>query len=147
MDSTQELRNLIAEHTVRYEIWPHYDVDDGAKVIDGFDLELHGTHEHGHSRLTPGCDLCRQTYEHLRHIAEAVLPREERPSEYEIPPFDNSLHGKRGGEMEVVLTICIRHRNQYFATVDECEEKCLREMRDKLTGLGVARGGGTRRWS
>ena len=147
MESTQELQNVIALHTVRYEVWPHYDIYDSKQVIDGFDLELHGTHDHGHSRLTPGCDLCRRTYEHLRQVAETVLPTEERPSSYDIPPFDASLHARPGGEMEVVLTVCIRHRNDYFAAVDPCEEKCLHEMITRLAELGVTRGGGTRRWS
>jgi hypothetical protein len=145
MDPIQELHNLVAEHTIRYEMWPHYDIDKGKRIINGFDLELHGTHDHGHTRMTPGCEHCSNTYAHLRRIAEAILPKEERPSKYEIPPFDNSLSAGGGGEMEVVLTICIRHRNQYFTEVDACEEKCLQEMIGKLNELGVMRGGGARR--
>lgn len=144
MDSIQELRNLVAEHGIRYEMWPHYDIDGrpgtGKRVMDGFDLELHGTHDHGHTRMTPGCELCWKTYGHLQKIAETILPKEERPSRYDIPPFDNSLSARAGGEMEVVLTVCIRHRTQYFAEVDPCEERCLQEMIAKLSELGVSRG-------
>ena len=90
--------------------------------------------------MSPGCDICQRTFRDLQMIAESILPKEERPSIYEIPPFDNSLHAKAGGELEVILTICIRHRTQHFGPVDSCEEKCLHEMIANLTGLGVVRG-------
>ena len=148
MDTVQDLRGLIAEHTIRYEVWPHYDVVgrlgiDARRVIDGFDLELHGTHQNGHTRMTPGCELCDSTYHDLQQIAEIILPTEHRPSEYEILPFDNALHSMAGRrEMEVVLTIRIRHRQDYFTPIDGCEERCLREMEAHLVTLGVARGHG-----
>lgn len=144
MESVEELRILVEKHTVRFETWPHYDIASGKRVMDGFDLELHGTHDHGHSRMTPGCDLCWSTHRDLRKIAEAVLPKEERPSDYEIPPFDDSLHADARGEMEVVLTIRIKHRHDYFAPVDDCEERCLHEMKSELAKLGVAGGGRSR---
>jgi hypothetical protein len=132
------LRDLVAEHTITYEIWPHYDMTpEGDRVMNGFDLELHGTHSHGHTRLTPGCDLCSHTYRDLRMIGETVLPTEVRPSEYEIPPFDHALHSRPGREAEVVLVVHIKHRHEYFAPVDQCEETCLREMAEKLAELGV----------
>lgn len=143
METDQELRALISEHTVRYEIWPHDDISEDKRITDGFDLELHGTHDHGHTHMTPGCECCWSTYGHLRKIAETVLPKEERPSRYEILPFDSSLHASARGRIEVVLTICIRHRSQYFAAVDPCEERCLHQMIAKLNDLGVGNGRGT----
>lgn len=140
MESSEELRELVAKLAVRYEVWRHVDIHEDERVKNGFDLELHGTHDHGHTQLSPGCDLCRGTYGDLRKIAESILPKEERLSIYEIPPFDSSLHTRAGGRLEVVLTICIRHRSEYFAEVDQCEERCLREMIGKLKDLGVADG-------
>jgi hypothetical protein len=141
MQSDQNLQGFVAVHTIRYEIWPHYDISpEGGKVIDGFDLELHGTHDHGHTRNTPGCEFCWTTYGDLRKIADAVLPTEGRLSAYEIQPFDNSLHSTAGRESEVVLTIQIKHRHEYFAPVDDCEQGCLHEMAGKLAELGVQRG-------
>ena len=140
MDSSEVLRALVTQHTVRYEIWPHYDIYEGKQVKDGYDLELCGTHDNGHSRMTPGCNLCQLTYRDLQKIAEAVLPRDERLSRYDISPFDNALHGNPRGTFDVVLPIGIRHRNQYFSAVDACEDKCLAEMTTRLKELGVARG-------
>lgn len=110
--------------------------------MDGFDPELHGTHDHGQTRNTPGCECCWTTYGNLRKIADAVVPTEERPSEYEIAPFDNSLHSTGRRESEVVLTIQIKHRHEYFAPVDDCQQRCLHEMVDKLLALGIRDGKG-----
>lgn len=143
MQADQDLQILVSEHTIRYEIWMHYDISpEGLKVMDGFDLELHGTHDRGQTRNTPGCEFCRTTYGDLRKIADAILPTDERPSAYAIPPFDNSLHSTGSRESEVVLTIQIKHRHEYFAPVDDCEEKCLQEMVDKLRALGIRDGRG-----
>ena len=144
MQPDPDLQSLVAEHTIRYEIWTHYDIrPEGGKVMNGFDLELHGTHSRGQTRNTPGCEFCWTTYGDLRKIADAVLPTVERPSAYEISPFDNSLHSTGGRESEVVLTIQLKHRHEYFAPVDDCEEKCLQEMVDKLRALGIRDGRGT----
>lgn len=138
----EDLRRIIEKHTVRYEVWPHYEMNDGKRVTVGFDLELHGTHDHGTTRLSPGCHLCTETYADLRRVAESILPKEQRPSEYEIPPFDASLHGTARGPLEVVLPIRIEHRHNFFDPVDGCEERCLKEMEGTLAELGVPNGRG-----
>jgi len=104
----------------------------------GFDLELYGTHDHGHSQLTPGCEICRQTYEDLKKVAEEILPKEERPSSYEVQPFDHGLHSEGLGPSEVVLVVRIQHRDDYFSPVDACEERCLAEMESGLKQLGIS---------
>ncbi|MBI4905168.1 MAG: hypothetical protein HY820_16150 [Acidobacteria bacterium] len=132
-----ELRAIIDKHSVKYETWPHYEIHEGKRVMVGFDLELHGTHGHGQTWLRPGCDLCKQTYDDLTKIAVEILPHEERPSKYEIQPFDNSIHFDRRGPGEVVLAIRIYHRHEYFSPVDRCEERCLGEMENKLGEFGI----------
>lgn len=52
----QDLKSIVEKHTVRYEAWPHWEMHETRRVMVGFDLELHGTHDHGHSQLTPGCE-------------------------------------------------------------------------------------------
>ena len=136
-DATTGLKTIIEKHTVRYEVWPHYEMHDGNRVMVGFDLELHGTHDHGNTRLSAGCNLCTETFADLRQIAEWILPKEERPSQYGLPPFDQSLHGTGRGAMEVVLPIKIQHRHDFFGPVDDCEQRCLREMEQNLAELGV----------
>lgn len=139
-----ELKQLIERHTVRYEVWPHYEIADGKHVIVGFDLELYGTHDHGETQLSPGCRLCSETFAGLRRVAEWILPKEQRPSQYEILPFDQSLHASAGGRFEVSLPIRIEHRHRFFDPVDACEERCLKEMQQKLAELGVPCGRGAK---
>src|SRR6266700_4188760 len=86
------LKELADRHSACYEIWPEYDLDGDKQIKVGYSLELYGTHDHGSSTLTPGCDRCTETYRDLRKIAEWILPRDERPSRYEIEPFDHAMH-------------------------------------------------------
>ena len=77
----------------------------------------------------------------LREIAEWILPREERPSEYEIELYRPaitrwSLHHSRP---DVMLTIRILHRHGYELPVDECEDRCLKEMEQHLAEVGACR--------
>src|ERR1044071_3785410 len=100
-DTITELKQIIEKHTVRYEVWPHYEMANGRRVIVGFDLELYGTEDHGKTQLSPGCHPCRETYTDLRRLAEWILPNEPGPAEYEIPPFDESLHQSPSGPFEI----------------------------------------------
>ena len=74
----------------------------------------------------------------------AKEPKEERPSQYEIPPFDGALHASPKGPFEVVLPIRIEHRHNFFDQVDSCEERCLKEMETRLAELGAHGGRGAR---
>ena len=44
------------------------------------------------------------------------------------------------GTFKVVLPIRIEHRHNFFDPVDSCEERCLKEMREKLDALGALSG-------
>ena len=70
------------------------------------------------------------------------MPKEERASRYEIEPYDHALHEspQRKFVPEVVLSMKILHRHGFDKPVDECEERCLKEMRSKLAELGVRAG-------
>jgi hypothetical protein len=139
------LKEIIRKHAVRYEVWPHFEISGGKRVMVGFDIDLCGTHDHGTTRLSPGCHLCTETYTDLRRLAEWILPKEQRPSQYEIPPFDQSLRASPSGPFEVVVPIRIEHRHGFLDPVDDCEERCLKEMQGKLAELGVTTGHGPNR--
>ena len=140
------LRGLVTTHAVKYEVWPHYEIAGNQKIMAGFDLELCGTHDHGHARLNPGCPACEETYADLKTLAEAILPAENRPADYDILPFDHALHmtPQHPESPEVLLDVCIEHNHHSFSPVDACEETCLKQVIEKLAALGVARGGGVR---
>jgi hypothetical protein len=138
----ERLRSLVEAHTVYYEARPEEQLVDGKIVKVGFELQLYATHDHGETRLTPGCERCVQTFEDLRAIAEWIMPQEERPSRYEIEPYHSALHLSPTRKLrgEVVLTMKIVHRRGFFQPIDECEQRCLAEMKKKLTELGVRQG-------
>lgn len=139
----ERLRQIVERHHVCYEVWPERSVADGRKIVIGFELQLCGTNSHVATKggqPVPGCKYCCETYEDLRLIAEWILPTEERPSRYEIAAFDRALHiapHRRKSRSEVVLTVHILHRSDFNRDVDDCENRCLREMRQKLTELGM----------
>lgn len=141
-ENIEPVKQLVTEHQVCYEVWPEYLMVQGNKVQVGFSLELCGTHGHERSQPLPGCSQCYQVYEDLRRIADWIKPREKRPSYYEIQPYDRALHQsiRRRFRSEVSLTIRILHRQGFDRPVDECEELCLKEMREKLAELGVLEG-------
>jgi hypothetical protein len=142
----ERLREIVERHQVCYEVWPERSVAQGVKIQIGFELQLCGTNSHvaaGEHQPVPGCEYCHSTYEDLRQIAEGILPREERPSRYEIAGFDRSLHvapHSRQSRSEVVLTIHIVHRANFNREVDDCENRCLKEMRGRLKELGICEG-------
>lgn len=141
-----DLRKLVQLHDVVYDVRTHEDavvrsLHEAAVVKTGFDLSLCGTHDHGHSTMTPGCEHCVDTYGDLRKIAQWITPAEGRPSSYEIRPFDGGLHGVPSprGRLEVELRIQIGHRRGWDQPIDDCERLCLKEMEAKLKELGVRR--------
>ena len=143
----EHLRTIARKHEVCYEIWPERSVAEGRKIQIGFELQLCGTNDHLAAKAAhqpvPGCEYCLCTYEDLKQVAEWILPRDERPSRYEIGAFDRALHvapHSRHSRSEVVVTIHIMHRSDFNREVDECENRCLREMRHRLNQLGICEG-------
>lgn len=142
------LREMVRRHQVCYEVWPEWASLWGAKTQIGYRLELCGVNEHdeasGVEHPTPGCPRCRRTYDDLRKVAEWVTPKEEeRASRYEVEGFDRAWHvapGRRHTRNEIVLTVKVLHRRGVNEPADECERRCLREMRAGLEGLGVGEG-------
>jgi len=147
-DATMErLRGIACRHQVCYEVWPERSVLEGRAIRIGFELRLCGANAHtsddGLDHEVPGCTHCVQTYGELRQIAESILPRDERPSRYEIGAFDRALHvapHSRHSRSEVMIPIHIMHRHDFNRDVDECEERCLKEMQQRLRELGIVEG-------
>jgi len=142
----EQLRAIARKHQVCYEVWPERSVAEGRRIQIGFELQLCGTNEHLTTKAqqpVPGCAICQGTYDDLKRIADWILPREERPSRYEIGGFDRSLHvapHSRHSRNEVVVPIHIMHRTEFNREVDDCENRCLKEMRGRLNQLGIYEG-------
>ncbi len=133
------LKELVQRFRVCWKVWPEFIYVNDEKRQIGYELELAGTHEPWVEHPDPGCDHCQRVFQALREIAERILPREERPSMYEIGPFNQSitywsLHRKRP---DIMLTVKIFHRQGYERPVDECEDRCLKEMEQRLREIGA----------
>lgn len=135
------LEDLVTRYQVCWEVYPHEEIWKGERVQTGFDLELYGTHPKGADHPSPGCPQCIEVYDALEAIALAIVPEERRPSQYELSSFDQSIRYShlRNDRPDVLLTITIAHRADPLATIDECEVRCLDEMRGRLRDLGAAR--------
>lgn len=147
MDSElTRMKDLVQRFRVCWDTLPEYSIVRHEKRQIGFALDLYGTHEAGVEHPQPGCSHCQRVYDGLRQLAAWALPKERRPSSYEISSFDHSIgyspaHGNRP---EVIVTIRILHGGGGLDDpVDPCEIRCLREIEGRLTELGVCRG----RWS
>jgi hypothetical protein len=149
MLSTEQSSSGLADFATRYqvcwEVWPEYLMVAGKQRQVGFELELTGTPEPGTEHVGPGCPACRRVYAALHAIADWILPKELRPSMYEIGPYEQVLRysAVRGSRPDVTLSVKIVHRKGFDQPVDQCEVRCLEEMKQRLKQLGACE----RRWS
>lgn len=139
------LRELVQRYRVCWDVWPAYlDVGREKRQI-GFALELDGTHEPGTGDADPGCRHWRRIFAALRTIVDWIEPRDNRPSMYDLAPYDQSFSypSERDNREDVRLTIRILHRSGFERPVDECEVHCLNGMKKRSR----ERRAGDRSWS
>jgi hypothetical protein len=143
MSAPETLRQWVNEHKVCWELSPLVELErhtnqPPARVQVGFELQLYGEHAQG-VKPSPGGPECRALYEKLRAIALFTLPKEHRPSRYELSEFDSSIHLRPESEWvpEVQLTIRIIHGSDYFKAIDDCEKRCAEEIQQELKNLGA----------
>lgn len=150
-ETARTISELIIKHGVCYERWNEYEMVEGVRTHTGYALRLCGANEEHYSDTgrgavrhpVPGCPVCRATYSDLVRVARWILPKEQRDSQYIIEPFDSAFHiapNTRHCREEIVVTIQITHRDDQRLQADECENRCLKEMIEKLRQLGVLEG-------
>lgn len=149
MDKLEHLRELAERHKVVFEVRPNY---AGKHVQIGFDIELYGTHseavlEHREPMPEPGCPRCQEVWNHLDELARAVLPPDDRESDYRVEYFNASLSFDKKRRVhanldrpDVKLVIEVRHREGYNLPADACETRCVQDMIAALRHLGVQEG-------
>ena len=134
-----ELRELVQRFRVCWEVGPDDTYRGGEKQKIGFMLDLIGTHEPEIKHPDPGCEHCRRVYSALKRVAGWIIPKEERPTAYEIDPYRQAISYShaRHDRPDVTLTIRIEHRSDFDRPVDDCEVRCLNEMKQRLKELGA----------
>jgi hypothetical protein len=138
----EDLRELVERFRVCWEVLPNYYYVKKEKRQIGFILELAGTHEAGVEHPLPGCPHCHNVRLALQAIANWIIPKERRDSDYDIAPYDQSIqYGPlRKFRPDVSLQIWIQHRSGFDREVDACEVRCLNEMKQRLKELGAREG-------
>jgi hypothetical protein len=134
-----KLKELVQRFRICWEALPDcYYVKNEKRQI-GFTLELTGTHEVGVEHPEPGCQHCHYVRQVLQEIADWILPKERRDSDYEVLPYDQGIQytAARKFRADVSLRIWIRHRSGFDREVDACEVRCLNEMTQRLTEIGA----------
>lgn len=140
--SVQPVKDLVKRYRVCWDVWADYVYVKGEKRHTGFILELSGTHEKGVDHYEIGCEHCLHVYRALRTIAEYILPKETRPSRYEVSIFDSAVHftRKRENRAEICLKIKVVHHSGFEQPVDRCQVRCLTEMEAALKAVGAYEG-------
>ena len=139
-EELEGLKGLVREHRVVWEVWPvTFALKDGGTRQVGYELLLSGAHQNDRDRPDPGCENCQAIFRDLQEVAEWIIPKVERDSQYEVEVFDQAIHyaPERGNRPDVCLSIKVLHRERLERPVDECEVLCLNEMKAKLAQIGA----------
>jgi hypothetical protein len=139
------IKVLVQRFRVCREVYPlQILATEGIRKI-GFDLELCGTPECGTEHISPGCQHCQRVETALQEIADWIMQRES-PSCTHIVSSDGaslSYAQMRANRPDVVVRVFMAHRHEWDKPIDECLERCLKDIEQALTELGVCMG----RWS
>lgn len=137
--SIGSLAELVTRHRVCWEVWPEVRFVHQKQQQVGFELELSGTHDFAGQHGGPDCQGCREVFLVLYAIVWYILPPEGRPSRYEIGPYEQALRysAVRGNRPDITLTVKVLHRQDFDLPVDQCEVRCLEEMKARLKDLGA----------
>lgn len=136
------LREFVESYHVTWAAQPLTVMRDGSRIQVGHEVELRADHkaEAGHSSME--CGNSNELYSLLQELAETALPCPDDSIRIEFVPWDGSLHldPTRGLRPEVILRIHILHREDYFEPIDECENRCLKEIERRFEAFGVQHG-------
>jgi acetylornithine deacetylase/succinyl-diaminopimelate desuccinylase-like protein len=145
---SHNVRQLVEEHHVYYEVLPYYVViEEGhgsAKVTThriqaGFDVDVHGLHSQSELGLPSTSDYTLG-YTELKKVAESVSHL-AADSSVEVMPFastvflEASKHFHPGG----MIRIRISHRRGLDQPAGLPEHRALQEVEKQLQALGIAR--------
>jgi hypothetical protein len=135
-------KELVQRHKVCWEAYPEQALLSSEIRKIGFSLELYGTHEPGVDHVSPGCEHCTNVKSALKEIAQWILPREKRESLYQVEIENQTLSyaQERGDRPDVRATVRIVHRHGWEQPIDECEVRCLKEMKQSLCEIGACKG-------
>jgi hypothetical protein len=131
-----QIAEFVRTHHVHFDVKPESAVRGAERVNVGFEVKLWAMHARG-ARVLPGCPKCSDLAGELRRVAEWAIPNEHRPTRVVIEPFQRALYDSKevAGADEIAMSIRLIHREGYELPIDACEERCLKEIRERLRAL------------
>ncbi len=139
--SAGELRHLIAEHQVCYEVWPAHVVVGRQRVLAGYEVELCGV-PGGGQQTSERIDMPERwrTFHDLRTIAQAILHRIDGHGSA-IRMYDGSLRAaaRRKFRLEIVLTLRLASLPGNAGTTESPDTR-LERLQEQFASLGISRG-------
>ena len=136
------IKALVQRFRVCWEVYPlQILATEGIRKI-GFDLQLFGTPECGTEHISPGCQHCQRVETALQEIADWIMQRESPSCTHIVSPDGASLSYApvRANRPDVVVRVFMAHRHEWDNPIDECEERCLKDIEQALTELGACNG-------
>jgi len=133
------VRNRIQQHRVCWECAPLIEMRERSRVPIGFEMHLFGRHSAQATLTQKGFSDAQALYQKLKEIALFALPKDVRPSRYEIDEFRATIYFRpeSGSVPEIQLTVRVLHREGYFDSIDDCETRCANEIQARLRALGA----------
>ena len=138
VSDVEDLKRTAKRHRVHYQVGREVTFNADARVAVGFEVRLYAVHDK-REHVLPGCPKCIDLLGELRRVAEWLVPHEHRPTVTSIEPFDPALYDSKDvpGADEIALCLRLSHREGYAKPIDACEERCLKEIRERLKILSV----------
>jgi hypothetical protein len=139
--SAEELRRLIAEHQVCYEVWPQYVILGKKRVMAGYDVELCGIPAAAQTSGVIAMQERWATYRDLRRLAQVLLHTIDGAG-CSIMTYDGSIRAaaRRRFRQEIVLTIHITSQPGGGADSRRTPDDGLEALQRQFGTLGMSRG-------
>jgi hypothetical protein len=136
------IKALVQRFRVCWDVYPAEILVKNTVRKIGFDLELYGAPECGTEHVDPGCQHCLRVESALREIADWILPRVNPTCRFDVESEGDSLSytPARANRPDVLVHINIFHRLEWDLPIDECEERCLKNLEQVLAELGACKG-------
>jgi uncharacterized protein YecE (DUF72 family) len=126
-------------HKACWEVGPLVDLHEGRKVQVGFEFSIFAqfpaTVTSSDERMVAFPKLRAQ----LEELAAAVFPAEGPVARFEVAPIETAVRLRSEAEFapEMLLTVRVFHKQEYFQAVDASARQRLAPLEDRLKAHGL----------
>ncbi|HSD27337.1 MAG TPA: hypothetical protein VLL75_08530 [Vicinamibacteria bacterium] len=134
-----EWRAWAAQVKAAWEVTPLIEMERGASVQVGFELNLYARVPTAVSSGQERQGVLERTWDRLREIAESLLPLAGADGRLEVDPFEAAarLRPETQFAPEVLLSARLFHGSDLLAPMEPGERERLKPLEDRLHELGL----------